>query len=467
MDGRSAFHILLIRPLLKLIFGLHVQGARQLEELDRFLIVANHNSHLDTLLLMSVLPRRRLATTHPVAAADHFGKSPTIVKLMDRFLGPVWIDRGGSGEAALDAMDDRIAAGGSLILFPEGSRGDPGEMQRFRNGVGRLLERHPDLPVIPAHILGPERALPRGAAFPLPVWNRVLLGPARRLSGDPRDLAASLEASVAELGRAESARRQRRRLRRRETFTVAALGIDGSGKSTLARNLALALSNSGGAALIGDELRLLEDGRERDLQPLSAERLRRRLSRRAKSARSLAGYKIPKLAELLLRDTLLAQSRRWYDPAWIIMDGSPLLNLTAWSILYREEGFDSEFCGRAMGVLSGRECLRPGDALARRFPLLRWLQRLGLTRLELPDAAIFIDLDPDEAVGRIDSRGESKQVHETSEKLAKLRRAYLSVCEVAEERFALPVMRLDGSRTAEELSETATDFLGSVREDKA
>jgi 1-acyl-sn-glycerol-3-phosphate acyltransferase len=467
MDARTAFHLLLLRPLLKLIFGLHVQGARQLEELDQFLIVANHNSHLDTLLLMSVLPRRRLSATHPVAAADHFGKSGSIVKLMDRLLAPVWIDRGGGGEAALEAMDARLAAGGSLILFPEGSRGDPGEMQRFRSGVGRLLARHPNLPVIPAHILGPERALPRGAALPLPVWNRVLLGPARHLRGQPRNLAAALEASVQELARAEGARRQQRRLRRRDTFTVAALGIDGSGKSTLARNLALALSASGGAALIGDELRLLEEGRERDLQPLSAERLRRRLSRRAKSARSLAGYKIPKLAELLLRDSLLAQSRRWYDPAWVVMDGSPLLNLTAWSILYREDDFDAEFCGRALGVLSGRERLRPGDILARRFPLLRWLQRLGLTRLEMPDAAVFMDLDPNEAVGRINSRGESKQVHETPEKLAKLRRAYLAVCEAAESRFGLPVLRLDGRLSPEELTATAEDFMSSVKEGKS
>ncbi len=467
MDSRTAFHVLLLRPLLKLIFGLHVQGARQLEGLDRFLIVANHNSHLDTLLLMSVLPRRRLRNTHPVAAADHFGKSPAIMKLMNRFLAPVWIDRGGGGEAALEAMDARLAAGGSLILFPEGSRGDPGEMQRFRTGVGHLLERHPELPVIPAHILGPERALPRGASLPLPVWNRVLLGPARRLNGPARNLAADLEAGVQELARAESARRQQRRVRRRDSFTVAALGIDGSGKSTLARNLAADRSSTGGAALIGDELRLLEDGRERDLQPLSAERLRRRLSRRAKSARSLAGYKIPKLAELLLRDTLLAQSRRWYDPAWIVMDGSPLLNLTAWSILYREEEFDVEFCGRALGVLSGRERLHPGDVLTRRFPLLRWLQGLGLTRLEMPDAAVFIDLAPEAAVARIDSRGESKQVHETPEKLAKLRRAYLAVCEAAEARFGLPVLRLDGTHSPEALTEAAAGFLNSVKGDEA
>ena len=464
MDLRAAFHRLLLRPLLKLLFGLHVQGAVQLEELDQFLIVANHNSHLDTLLLMSVLPRRHLSRTHPVAAADHFGKSRRLARAMDRLLAPVWVDRANAPGEALEAMERCIASGESLILFPEGTRGEPGELAPFRGGVGRLLENHPELPVIPAHILGPERALPRGAALPLPIWNRVLLAPARRLSGRPRDLTAALQASVEELARVEAARRQQRRFRRRDTFTVAALGIDGSGKSTLAEGLATELSATASVAFIGDELRLLEGGEPRELQPLTTERLRLRLSRRAKNARSLAGYKLPKLAELLLRDRLLAESRRWYDPDWAVMDGSPLINMTAWSILYKDEGFDPAFCGRALGVMSGREPLSAADALAQRFPELRWLQRLGLTHLEMPDAAVLIDLPAADAVGRIDSRGESKQVHETGEKLDKLRGAYVAVCEAAAERFGLPVLRLDGRLPREELRATAVAFVAELRE---
>jgi 1-acyl-sn-glycerol-3-phosphate acyltransferase len=459
MDPRAWFHVLLLRPFLRMLFGVHVQGASQLDDLDQFIIVANHNSHLDTLLLVSVLPRRHLTTTRPVAAADHFGKSGTLTRWMDRLLEPVWVDRVHARGEAVQKMEDALAAGHSLILFPEGTRGEPGELAPFHSGVGRLLEHYPEMAVIPAHILGPERALPRGAAFPLPVWNRVLLGPALHLVGHPRDVTDALRASIEELARVERSRRQQRRLRQRDTFTVAALGIDGSGKSTLARNLALELSAHGTAALIGDELRLLDHGADRDIQPLPEEKLRQRLSRQAKSARSLAAYKIPKLAELILRDVLQAQSRRWYDPAWVVMDGSPLLNMTAWSILYKEQGFDREFCGRALGVLSGRERMSGSDLLARRFPELRWLQRLGLNRLSMPDAAVFIDLDPVEAVSRIDARGEAKQIHETGEKLARLREAYLAVCDVATERFGLPVLRLDGTRPREQLAEEAAEFV--------
>jgi hypothetical protein len=360
-------------------------------------------------------------------------------------------------------MAGALDAGDNLILFPEGTRGAPGELAPFHTGIGRLLETHPDLPVIPAHILGPERALPRGASLPLPVWNRVVLGPAMGLIGTPRDVTDTLRSSVEELARVERSRRQQRVLRRRDSFTVAVLGIDGSGKSTLARNLALELSARGTAALIGDRLRLLDQGAERDIQPLPAETLRRRLSRQAKGAKSLAAYKIPKLAELILRDLLQVQSRRWYDPSWVVMDGAPLLNMTAWSILYKEEGFDPEFCGRALGVLSGTERLKGSDIMARRFPELRWLQRLGMNHLSLPDAAIFIDVDAAEAVSRIQSRGESRQVHETGDKLARLREAYIAVCEVAEGRFDLPVLRVDGMRPRDELASVAAEFVKLTR----
>jgi len=141
------------------------------------------------------------------------------------------------------------------------------------------------------------------------------------------------------------------------------------------------------------------------------------------------------------------------------MDGSPLLNMTAWSILYHEKDFDHESCGRVLGVLSGREHVRAREALARRFPELRWLQRLGLNRLELPEAAVFIDLPVDDAIGRITTRGEERQQHETAEKLDKLRRAYDTVCSVAASRFGLPVLRLDGGLSPDELATAARDFV--------
>ncbi len=462
MDGRTAFHVLILRPLLRALFGLHAQGTAQLAALPQFLIVANHNSHLDALLLMSVLPRERIARTHPVAAADHFGRSRRLARLMDRLLAPVWVDRAAPAADSVAAMERALAAGDSLILFPEGTRGAPGQLAPFKSGVGWLLERHPELAVIPACISGPERALPRGAALPLPVWNRVLLGPARRLAGPPRELAHNLQSEVAELVAAERARRQTRTTPRRATRTLALLGIDGSGKSTLARRLALALSTAGSSILVGDELQRFAGGEALALQPLPAERLRQRLSRRAKSAHSLGGYKLPKLAELLLREELTRESRRWYDPDWVLQDGSPLINLAAWLALYREGDLDADFAGAALLQLAGR-----GSAAARRrHPELRRLRALVPFRLELPAAAVFISLPPETAVARIAARGEARQVHETVEKLALLQRSYAAVCDAAAAELGLALLRLDATQPIEALTDEAARFARALGEGK-
>ena len=93
LSPRSLVHLLLLRPFLKLAFGVHVEGREHLAGLERFILVANHNSHLDVLLLSHILPVRHLRRTHPVAAYEYFSRSRTLLWLLDRLLRPVWIVR--------------------------------------------------------------------------------------------------------------------------------------------------------------------------------------------------------------------------------------------------------------------------------------------------------------------------------------------------------------------------------------
>jgi len=141
------------------------------------------------------------------------------------------------------------------------------------------------------------------------------------------------------------------------------------------------------------------------------------------------------------------------------MDGSPLFNLTAWAVLYRDEYFDEEFCARAIGIMSGRSTrLRSRDPLLTKFPELRYLLGLRLNRLRMPDAAILLDLPPRVAIERIGARGEARQVHETEEKLAMLASAYRMVCRVIADQYGVATVVLDGTRALEDLVEQATAF---------
>jgi adenylate kinase family enzyme len=294
----------------------------------------------------------------------------------------------------------------------------------------------------------------------------VTIAPPQLLAGESRDITLALQDHLTELQGQAHAARQKRPSAREPIFTVALLGIDGSGKSTLSRLLAEQFSAEGKTCLISDRLQLYSHGQSQDMQPLLTESLRRWVSRRAKQARSLAHYKIPKLAELLLRDRLLQESCRWYRPDSVFMDGMPLLNLTAWAILYREEYFTEQVCAKTLSILGrcdGR--VERDDPIFAQFPELVRLQQLRLDRMCLPDAVIFLDVPPMVCLERIDSRGESKQVHETEEKLAKLREAYLLVCSVLAHDGKNRVIALDGNRELARVMAEARDFVGMVKED--
>jgi 1-acyl-sn-glycerol-3-phosphate acyltransferase len=197
---RVLIHLLLLRPLLRLIFGINVTGRENLKGLDRFILVANHNSHLDTLLLYSVLPVGQIPTTHPLAARDYFARHRWLFAVVNYLFRPIWIDRiQKEGDPIAETLRV-IDRGCSVIVFPEGTRGEPGQIQEFKTGVGRLVERRRDVPVVPVFLLGPERSLPKRAPFPLPLWNR---GPAPTAPGGERgchSLAADVDRKPGALG---------------------------------------------------------------------------------------------------------------------------------------------------------------------------------------------------------------------------------------------------------------------------
>ncbi len=453
-------HLLVLRPILKLIFGVHVEGRDNLTRLEQCILVANHNSHLDVLLLFHVLPARRIRYTHPVAAYEYFSRSRVLLWLADHLLQPVWIVRGDTAGDPLEGMRKRLAQGHSIVIFPEGTRGQAGKLTRFKTGVGRLAEGFPEVPIVPLFLSGPEKALPKTESLAIPLWNHVAVGPPQRFTGTAETFTRQLESMVRELGESDAGGRHRRLVRARRVPTLAVLGIDGSGKSTLSRALAQCLSPGARACLVTDDVEFFENGEKKDLQPLLAERLRKSIGRSAKTAGSLKSYKIPKLAELLLRDHIAAEIRKWYAPDVIVMDGSPLLNVAAWAKLYREDDFDESMCRSTLRVLSGRdEAVARDDPVFAVFPELAALKRFRLTHLAVPDVVLFLDVDPAVSLERIRSRGEQRQVHETEEKLGRLRDGYRMVCTVVERDLGTPARTLDGHRPLVEVAAAAIEEL--------
>jgi len=448
--------------LLHLIFGLNVRGRENLPERGPFVLAANHNSHLDILVICAALPVRLLSETHVVAARDYFSRFPLVFAVVDFLFSPVWVDRGAESGNAFQRMGAILDAGKSIVIFPEGTRGDTDRLGPFRSGVGRLVSERPAVPLLPIFLRGPERAMPRKSPVPLPIWQHVTIGPPLRLAGNGDTNTEALRECLAALERSERGARHKRRSERKAAVVVAVLGIDGSGKSTLSRRLAMEYSSRLSCSLIGDRFELFAGGGPQAAQPFLKEKIRRWMSAQSKDAKSLARYRVPKLAELLLRDALLGEAQRWYGNDLIVMDGSPLLNMTAWSVLYRPEMMSVDFCSRAMKILAGRHIGE--DALFSEFQELRAMKRLGLTRLGIPDVVLFLDVDPAVSMERINRRGEKVQVHETIEKLGQLREAYMVVMEAVRTRLDLPAITLGGEGDIESIAVEARRLIDGVLE---
>jgi 1-acyl-sn-glycerol-3-phosphate acyltransferase len=195
------FFAALIKPFMLLFIGLRVRGRNHLPESGPFLLIANHSSHLDTIALLSLFPLAQLGRIRPVAAADYFERNRLISWFTKAFFNILPIARAHitAQNNPLDVMRAALAAGDSLILFPEGTRGSGEAPGKFRAGAAHLIEHVPDVPVVPAYLLNMGRSLPKGQYIPVPFFCEIRFGPPLKPHGRRREILEQLESAVQEL----------------------------------------------------------------------------------------------------------------------------------------------------------------------------------------------------------------------------------------------------------------------------
>jgi 1-acyl-sn-glycerol-3-phosphate acyltransferase len=191
-----------LQPLARIFTGVDVLGREKLPLKGPAIIAANHNSHVDTLLLLTIFPPRSLSRLRPAAAADYFLRGPVISWFSRNILGivPVERDKAGSGEDVLAPARQALLDGDIILIFPEGTRGDSSdELARLKSGVARLAEASPQAPVIPIWLEGAGRVLPKGALIPVPMNCTVVVGDPLVWTGERRNFMDRLRDQLLEL----------------------------------------------------------------------------------------------------------------------------------------------------------------------------------------------------------------------------------------------------------------------------
>jgi 1-acyl-sn-glycerol-3-phosphate acyltransferase len=140
------------------------------EHLDRLsgpaIFIANHQSHMDTPVLMSALPASIQNNIYFGAAADRWFRKGSRKLILQPWyqslaLGNFPIVRGG-GSKSLDYAGWLLDQNCNICIFPEGTRATSNALGQFRHGV-TLLAREKRVPVVPVILKGLRELRPKGS----------------------------------------------------------------------------------------------------------------------------------------------------------------------------------------------------------------------------------------------------------------------------------------------------------------
>lgn len=199
-----------LRAFLKIRHGMEVEGLENIRDGGPYVFAPNHTSHFDMLSIAGSIPGPLLHWTFAVAAKDYFFNKTWKALFTRIFLNAIPFDRKGRVDESMCRCREALEIGGSLTIFPEGTRSPDGKLQPFKPGVGQLLAGHPKARAVPVYIEGAYQIMPKGSKCPRPGKLRVRYGKPisfRDLPASPesyRIIAERLREEVVALSRAKN-----------------------------------------------------------------------------------------------------------------------------------------------------------------------------------------------------------------------------------------------------------------------
>lgn len=153
----------LLGGLLRICFRVRAEGRENLPADGSCILVANHQSYIDGLFVSMFLKNRFLRRTFYYAKRKHVKKG--ILEWLARNANVIVVEVDRDVQVSLQMMAQAVRQGGNLLIFPEGTRSEDGQLGDFR-GTFAALATELQVPIVPIAISGAIRALPRGKRIP-------------------------------------------------------------------------------------------------------------------------------------------------------------------------------------------------------------------------------------------------------------------------------------------------------------
>ena len=191
-----------VHPFLKMLFGgwlrlffrIRAEGREHIPARGPCILVANHQSYIDGLFVSMFLKNKFLRQLHYYAKRKHVTKG--FLSWLARNCNVIVVEVGRDVQLSLHMMAQALQEGGSLLIFPEGTRSTDGALGDFKSTFAAMaLEMK--VPIIPVAISGAHRALPRGKRFPRP-FTRIHVRFLPAIPSDPNQNEGQLAEMVRE-----------------------------------------------------------------------------------------------------------------------------------------------------------------------------------------------------------------------------------------------------------------------------
>lgn len=182
--ARLIRHILLptvFFPLTRVFADLKISGREKLDKVEGPVIfAANHQSHLDTPVIMTSLPRDWRYRLAPAMWEEYFDAhffperhswrercmNSLVYRLLTILFNAFPIPQAETGtRQSIRYVGELVEEGWSVLIFPEGERTLTGDIGQFHPGVAMIASRM-HVPVVPIRLIGLDRVLHRDKKWP-------------------------------------------------------------------------------------------------------------------------------------------------------------------------------------------------------------------------------------------------------------------------------------------------------------